>query len=504
MPTTSDIVARLWSLCHTLRDDGVTYHAYVTELTYLLFLKMAQETKTEGRLPAGQRWGDLRTKNEGEVLTFYRKLLIDLGTAKDRHVAAIFANASTIINKPTTLAKLVEALDSLDWYSAGEEGLGDCYEGLLEKNAAEKKSGAGQYFTPRPLIDSMVALMQPQAGEVIQDPAMGTGGFLIAADRFIRAHTDNLFDLSEKKQEFQRTQAYVGIELVPDTHRLLLMNALLHRVDGQLLLGDSLAPTGATLPKSDLILTNPPFGTKKGGGLPTRDDFTYPTSNKQLAFLQHIYRNLKPGGRAAVVLPDNVLFADGDGVRIRRDLMEKCRLHTILRLPTGIFYAQGVKTNVLFFERGRTDSGNTTEVWVYDLRANMPSFGKRTPFTRAHFTEFEAAYWGSPQRTEENAPQRHDDATEDTSKNVASLRRCGEFLSLRVDQGPEGRFRRFTRAEIEERGDNLDLAWLKDDSAIDPDDLPEPGVIAEEIMAKLKLAMQEMEAVQRELESSDV
>jgi len=470
MPSTSDIVARLWSLCHVLRDDGVTYQAYVTELTYLLFLKMAQETKTEGRIAKGYRWVDLKGKNEGDVLIYYAKLLIDLGTGKDSQVASIFANASTTIRQPKILKKLVNDIDALDWYEAGEEGLGDCYEGLLEKNASEKKSGAGQYFTPRPLIDSMVALMQPKAGEVIQDPAMGTGGFLIAADRYIRSKTDNLFELSEKQQTFQRQQAYVGVELVPDTHRLLLMNALLHKVEGRLLLGDSLSPTGATLPKSDLILTNPPFGTKKGGGLPTRDDFTYPTSNKQLAFLQHIYRSLHPKGRAAVVLPDNVLFADGDGRSIRRDLMNKCRLHTILRLPTGIFYAQGVKTNVLFFTRGETDTKQTDAVWVYDMRANMPSFGKRTPFTRAHFTDFEKAYGKDPHGT-----------------------------SKRIDQGPEGRFRKFTRAEITERGDNLDLAWLKDDSAIDPDDLPEPSVIAEEIMAKLTLAMREMEAVQWEL-----
>ncbi len=470
MPSTSDIVARLWSLCHVLRDDGVTYQAYVTELTYLLFLKMAEETKTEGRVAKGYRWADLKAKNEGDVLTFYRKLLIDLGTAKDGQVAAIFANAATTVRQPKILKKLIDDIDALSWYEAGEEGLGDCYEGLLERNASEKKSGAGQYFTPRPLIDSMVALMQPKAGEVIQDPAMGTGGFLIAADRFIRKHTDNLFDLSEKQQEFQRTRAYVGVELVPDTHRLLLMNALLHKVEGQLLLGDSLSPTGTSLPKTDLVLTNPPFGTKKGGGLPTRDDFTYPTSNKQLAFLQHIYRCMKPGGRAAVVLPDNVLFADGDGVKIRRDLMNKCRLHTILRLPTGIFYAQGVKTNVLYFTRGEMDQDQTDAVWVYDMRANMPSFGKRTPFTREHFAEFEKAYGKDPHGT-----------------------------SKRTDQGLEGRFRKFTRAEVSERGDNLDLAWLKDDSAIDPDDLPEPTVIADEIMAKLKLAMQEMEVVQREL-----
>ena len=204
------------------------------------------------------------------------------------------------MKEPRNLRKLVQDIDGLDWYSAKTEGLGDLYEGLLEKNASEKKSGAGQYFTPRPLIDSMVALVQPKAGEFVQDPAAGTGGFLIAADRFVKAQTDELFKLTEKQQVFQRTKAFYGVELVPDTHRLALMNLMLHDIDGDLLLGDSLSPLGTTLPKADVILTNPPFGTKKGGGLPTRDDFTFPTSNKQFAFLQHIYRGLKPGGRAAV------------------------------------------------------------------------------------------------------------------------------------------------------------------------------------------------------------
>ncbi|MBK9577035.1 MAG: N-6 DNA methylase [Fibrobacteres bacterium] len=470
MASTTDIVARLWSLCNVLRDDGVTYQSYVTELTYLLFLKMAKETNTEGRIKSGYRWSDLKAQNEGDVLTFYKLLQIDLGNARDAQVSAIFANASTTIRQPKILKKLIEDIDALDWYSAGEEGLGDCYEGLLEKNASEKKSGAGQYFTPRPLIDSMVALMQPQPGEVIQDPASGTGGFLIAASRWMREKTDNYFGLSVDQQSFQKKHAFVGIELVQDTHRLLLMNALLHHVQGELHLGDALSPLGAKLPKADLILTNPPFGTKKGGGLPTRDDFTYPTANKQLAFLQHIYRNLRPGGRAAVVLPDNVLFADGDGVKIRRDLMHKCDLHTILRLPTGIFYAQGVKTNVLFFTRGKSDLDHTSETWVYDLRANMPAFGKRTPLERGHFAEFEKAYGKDP---------------------------LGK--SKRKDQGLEGRFRKFSRQEIFDRNDDLSISWLKDDSAVDPDNLPEPLVIADEILAKLRLAMTEMEAVRKEL-----
>ena len=377
MTVTQDIVARLWNLCHVLRDDGVSYHEYVTELTFLLFLKMTQEIGIDARqLPDGFRWRDLEAREGTEQLDFYKKLLIHLGSHGSARVQAIFANAQTCISKPKNLTTLVAAIDALDWYSAKEEGLGDMYEGLLERNASERKSGAGQYFTPRPLIDCIVHLMRPNAGEIIQDPAAGTGGFLIAADRLIKERTDDLFDLTEAQQYFQRHAAYVGMELVPDAHHLCLMNLMLHGIEGGVELGDTLSPEGQGLPHADLIMTNPPFGTKKGGGQPTRDDFTWPTSNKQLCFLQHIYRALKPGGRAAVVLPDNVLFEEGTGRAIRADLMDKCDLHTLLRLPTGIFYAQGVKTNVLFFTRGTTDKGNTRAVWVCDLRTNIPPFGK--------------------------------------------------------------------------------------------------------------------------------
>ena len=376
MTTTHDIVQKLWSLCYVLFDDGVTYHEYVTELTYLLFLKMAQETGTEGQMPEGYRWSDLTAKEGLDQLTFYRLQLIHLGANGSDRVQAIYSNAQSAIREPRNLAKLVADIDALDWYSARAEGLGDLYEGLLQKNAGETKSGAGQYFTPRALISAMVQVIDPKPGEVISDPAAGTLGFLICADAYIKAKTDDLFDLSEAEQDFQRKQALYGVELVPDTRRLALMNAMLHGIEGDIILGDSLSPLGQGLPKSDLILANPPFGVKKGGGRPSREDFTFPTSNKQLAFLQHIYRNLKLGGRAAIVLPDNVLFEDKTGQLIRSDLMDKCNLHTILRLPTGIFYAQGVKTNVLFFQRGKTDRGNTKNVWIYDLRTNMPSFGK--------------------------------------------------------------------------------------------------------------------------------
>ena len=471
-PTTNDIVQKLWNLCHVLRDDGITYLQYVTELTYLLFLKMTKETGTEDQLPKGYRWGDLVNKEGVELLDFYKKLLIDLGGKGSGRVQAIFANAGTSFRQPRNLRTVVEAIDALDWYSAKSEGLGDLYEGLLEKNAEETKSGAGQYFTPRALIESMVALVKPQSGEIIQDPAIGTGGFLINADRYVKANTDDLHDLPVAKQNFQRREAFQGMELVADVQRLALMNAMLHDIEGDLVLGDTLGPSGANLPKANVILTNPPFGTKKGGGAPTRDDLTYPTSNKQLVFLQHIYRGLVPGGRAAVVLPDNVLFEEGVGKQVRADLMDKCDLHTILRLPTGIFYAQGVKTNVLFFTRGekKQDKGNTKAVWFYDLRTNMPSFGKRTPFTRAHFAEFEKAYGADP---------------------------LGK--SKRKDQGETGRFRKFTREEIAKRGENLDISWLRDESVTDHADLPEPEEIAAEIVAQLSVALEEMAALQEEL-----
>ena len=474
MTTTSDIVAKLWNLCHVLRDDGITYHQYVTELTFLIFLKMMKETGKESQLPAGYRWDDLVEKDGVEQLAFYRAQLVHLSNESSGLVQAVFSNANTSLTQPRNLFKIVTDIDGLYWYSAREEGLGDLYEGLLEKNAAEKKSGAGQYFTPRPLIECMVNCIQPQAGEVVQDPAAGTGGFLVQADRFIKQQTDDLFELPEKQQDFQRKQAFQAVELVPDTHRLLLMNAMLHGIESGLVLGDTLSPTGSRLPKADVILTNPPFGTKRGGGKPTRDDFTFVTGNKQLAFLQHIYRGLKPGGRAAVVLPDNVLFEEGTGTRIRADLMEKCSLHTILRLPTGIFYAQGVKTNVLFFTRGKSDTGHTKNVWVYDLRTNMPAFGKRTPLTHEHFQQFEQAFG------------KKSDGT-----------------SRRTDQGEEGRFRCFDRSAIAARGDNLDISWLKDDNATGADELPEPEEIASQIRERLSTALEEMDALVGILEGDD-
>lgn len=479
MTTTTDIVAKLWSLCHVLRDDGVTYNEYVTELTFLLFLKMLEETKRENRLPKEYRWRELAKREGLDQLDYYKRLLLDLGKSdtKDALVRAIFTDAQTRLRKPTNLKGLTSSIDQLDWFSAREEGLGNLYEGLLEKNAEDKKSGAGQYFTPRRLIDCIIRLMKPKAGEVLQDPAAGTGGFLVAADRYIKDQTDDLYKLPEQGVFFQRHNAFVGAELVPDTHRLCLMNLLLHGIEGGVELADTLSPDGERLPKADLVLTNPPFGTKKGGGRPTRSDFsvTADTSNKQLAFVEHVVRALKPGGRAAIVVPDNVLFEDNIGQRLRTWLMNLCSLHTILRLPTGIFYAQGVKTNVMFFQRGKTDNANTNSVWVYDMRANMPAFGKTRPLTLEDFADFEKTYGKNPNGG-----------------------------AKREDQGEEGRWRRFTREQIKSRNDNLDISWLRDTEAEAEEHLTEPEDIAAAIIGHLRAALEDVETLSDELEPNSV
>lgn len=465
---TQEIVAKLWNLCNVLRDDGITYHQYVTELTYILFLKMAKETGSEENIPEGYRWDDLLARKGLELKGFYKNLLDYLGERCTGRIQEIYKGAATNIDEPKNLEKIIRTIDELDWFSAKEEGLGNLYEGLLEKNANEKKSGAGQYFTPRVLIDVMTRLVAPKAGERCNDPACGTFGFMIAASNFVREQTNDFFDLDEETAEFEYTQAFTGCELVHDTHRLALMNAMLHDIQSKIILGDTLSNVGKEMQGYDVVLTNPPFGTKKGGERATRDDFTYPTSNKQLNFLQHIYRSLKADGkaRAAVVLPDNVLFADGDGERIRVDLMDKCNLHTILRLPTGIFYAQGVKTNVLFFTREKTDKDSTKVVWFYDLRTNMPSFGKTNPLKASDFAGFEAAY-----------------TAEDRSKVADERWQC------------------FTREEIAQKGNSLDLGLIKDDSVFDYEDLPDPAESAAEASEKLAEAVDLLQSVAQELRS---
>lgn len=474
--TTQEIVSKLWNLCNVLRDDGITYHQYVTELTYILFLKMAKETGAESQIPEMYRWDNLTSKSGIELKKFYKELLTHLGEECTGRVREIYQGAATNIDEPKNLEKIITTIDGLDWFSAREEGLGNLYEGLLEKNANEKKSGAGQYFTPRVLIDVMTKLVKPQPGERCNDPACGTFGFMISASQYVRSQTDDFFDLDADTAKFEREEAFTGCELVHDTHRLALMNAMLHDIDGKITLGDTLSSIGMNMKDYDVVLTNPPFGTKKGGERATRDDFTFPTSNKQLNFLQHIYRSLKPNGktRAAVVLPDNVLFADGDGERIRLDLMDKCNLHTILRLPTGIFYAQGVKTNVLFFTRGKTDKHNTKEVWIYDLRNDMPSFGKTNPLKTEHFDDFVKCY-----------------ADGDLSKRKETY----------SEENPNGRWRKFTIEDILIRDKtSLDITWMKTDAGTDDYTLAELLDMIKEKSSNIAKAVAELEQLIGEVE----
>ena len=314
----------------------------------------------------------------------------------------------------------------------------------------------------------MVKLVDPKPGEKCNDPAAGTFGFMISADHYLKEKTDNYFELDTDLAEFQRTKAFSGCELVHETHRLALMNAMLHDIQGNIILGDTLTNIGKQMKDLDVVLSNPPFGTKKGGERAIRDDLTFMTSNKQLNFLQHIYRSLKADGKArgAVILPDNVLFQEGDGTKIREDLMDKCNLHTILRLPTGIFYAQGVKTNVLFFTRGKDDKENTKDVWFYDLRTNLKNFNKGNQLKEAHFDEFMKAY---------TAQDR--DAVEDE------------------------RWNKFTREQIKEKNDNLDLGLIQDDSILNYEDMPDPIESAEEAVAKLEEATDLLMSVIKELRS---
>lgn len=475
---TSEIVQKLWNLCNVLRDDGITYQDYVTELTYILFLKMAKETQTEKNIPVGYRWDNLLDKSGLELQNFYNKLLSVLGGKDDesgnskvivpQDVKEIYKAAVSQIKEPKNLEKIIKDIDDLDWFSAKDEGLGDLYEGLLEKNANEKKSGAGQYFTPRPLINVMTQLVKPQPGERCNDPACGTFGFMIAAHQYVKEHTDDFMDLDSDTAEFESTEAFSGCELVEGTHRLALMNSLLHDINGKIYRGDTLSPLGESFKNYDVVLSNPPFGTKKGGERASRSDLLYSTSNKQLNFLQHIYRSLKANGkaRAAVVLPDNVLFADNDGVNIRVDLMDKCNVHTILRLPTGIFYAKGVQTNVVFFTRGASDKDNTKEVWFYDMRSNMRTFGVRTPLTEDDFSDFIKAY---------TAEDRY--AIEDPRWSV------------------------FTRDEIEKKGNTLDLGLIKEEKR--EVSLSELVTQSEDLLSEFKDVMSSLETIVSELKELD-
>lgn len=481
-----EIAQKLWNLCNVLRDDGVTYHQYLNELTFILFLKLSEVKDFEEHIPERYRWQSFVTEHDNnEAFLRYRKFLAEISaeTTSDS-IKEIYADASTSLRKPVNFNTLVQAIDKLDWYEESDRDvMGDIYESLLEKNAGEKKSGAGQYFTPRPLINVMVSLVAPKLKERWNDPAAGTFGFMISADEYLRKKYDNYYELNEKDRKFQKEEAFSGVELVGDAHRLALMNARLHGMESRIYLADTLTEFGKSLNNFDGVLANPPFGTKKGGERPTRDDFTFPTSNKQLNFLQHIYRSLKKDGkaRAAVVLPDNVLFEDGDGQKIRRDLMDKCNLHTVLRLPTGIFYAAGVKTNVLFFTRGATETGNTQNVWFYDMRTNTPNYGKRTPFIENAFEGFVKAYTGG------------------IGIDKVEKEYNGEISDERRKAIKDNRWQCIPRETIAKKNHSLDMGLIADDSISNSEDLGEPIDIAKEALKEINSITAQLNAMIKEL-----
>jgi type I restriction enzyme M protein len=473
----TDIVQKLWGFCHTLRHDGIDYGDYIEQITYLLFLKMADEKKDIVKLPEGCDWQSLKEKAGMELKEHYEDILRRLG--KEQGVLGdIFAGAMSRFNNPVNLKKLISLIDEVEWTALDVDVKAQAYEGLLEKAASEGKKGAGQYFTPRILIQSIVKVMKPDPRGhkefTICDPACGTGGFLVASYEWLMEITGGI--LSREDVEQIRKRTYYGTELVQRPRRLALMNLFLHGIEGNIELEDSIyAPPPSA--RYDVVLTNPPFGTKGANQAPERDDFMVRTSNKQLNFIQHVATILKHGGRAAVVVPDNCLFAE-QANHVFKDLMEVCDVHTILRLPIGTFtpYSPGVKANVIFFTKGRP----TENVWIYDARTNVPSITKKErPLTPEHFKEFEECYGDDP--------------------NVFSPKALDH--REKVAQKTE-RFRKFHISGIKERDYNLDIFWLKDESLEDVDDLPEPTELASDAITHLEAAIDSLQEVLRILESN--
>lgn len=451
----SDIVNKLWGFCHTLRHDGIDYGDYIEQITFLLFLKMADEKGVD--VPKGCDWPTLRDKSGSDLTDSYVDLLRKL--AKQPGILGdIFADSQSRFNNPVSLKKLINLIDETEWTSLGVDVKAQAYEGLLEKAANEGKKGAGQYFTPRVLIQSIVRVMKPDPRThkefTISDPACGTGGFLVAAYEWFVDQTKGAMDRDVAKRIKKST--YYAQELVARPRRMALMNLYLHGVEPHITLGDTIYDPPSS-DRFDCILTNPPFGTKGANQAPTRDDFTIETSNKQLNFVQHVMKVLKPGGRAAMVLPDNCLF-EGKAGEVFEILMQDCNLHTILRLPRGTFtpYSQGVKANVIFFQKGIP----TEDVWIFDARSNVPGITKKDrPLSAQHFAEFEKCYGSDPN---------------------------GQCKPKRKDLGETGRFRKFHITEIKERAYKLDITWLKDESLESSDDLPEPQDLATEAITELE------------------
>lgn len=437
----SDVVNKLWGFCHTLRHDGIDYGDYIEQLTYLLFLKMADEKRVE--IPEGCDWESLKQKSGTSLTDHYADVLRKLREAPGL-LGDIFAQSMPRFNNPVNLKRVITMIDEEEWSSMDVDVKGAAFEGLLEKAASEGKKGAGQYFTPRVLIRSIVRVMKPDPRVnpdfTICDPACGTGGFLLGAYEWLMEVTRGALD--RKDIERIKKATYYGQDLVARPRRLALMNLFLHGLEPKIYLGDTIYEPNRG-ERYNCILTNPPFGTKGANQAPERDDFTVETSNKQLNFVQHVMNTLKPGGRAAIVLPDNCLFEEKAG-EVFEILMQDCNLHTVLRLPRGTFtpYSPGVKANVIFFQKGLP----MENVWIYDARSNVPGITKKErPLTPDHFAEFEKCYGNNP-----------------------------NGQSPRTDLGKEGRFRKFHISEIKERDYKLDITWLKDETLEDAEDLPEP------------------------------
>jgi type I restriction enzyme M protein len=470
----STLVQKIWNFCHTLRDDGVGYGDYLEQLTALLFLKLAHEYaqppyNRDTHIPKSCDWASLRSRTGAPLEAHYLKVLHRLGEEPGM-LGAIFFKAQNKIQDPAKLARLVQMIDEQQWVGLDVDVKGELYEGLLQKNAEDTKSGAGQYFTPRPLIRAMVECVRPEPGRTIADPACGTGGFFLGAYDWLTREGSTL---DRKQKAFLHRKTFFGNEIVASTRRLCLMNLFLHNIgdlDGEPTVERADALISEPAQRFDYVLANPPFGKKSSmtitnaDGEEDRDALTYErqdfwqtTSNKQLNFLQHIVSMLKNTGQAAVVLPDNVLFEGGAGEKIRRKLLETCDVHTLLRLPTGIFYAQGVKANVLFFDNKPKDGKvHTKGVWIYDLRTNKHFTLKTRPLRFEDLQDFIAAY---------NPANRH-------------------------QRTESERFRYFDYETLIARDKaSLDIFWLKDDSLDDLDNLPEPAVLQQEIIEHLETAL---------------
>lgn len=490
---TSTIVTRVWNYCNVLRDDGMSYGDYLEQLTYLLFLKMDYENVNQlGKatsIPDTCNWASLRNLSGDELENQYRQILTNLGQGAGL-IPVIFRKAQNKIQDPAKLERLVELIDGETWIGLDIDVKGEIYEDLLERNAQDTKSGAGQYFTPRPLIKAIVDVMRPAPGKTICDPACGTGGFLLATHDYIA----NNNPLDRDQWQHLNHDALSGWEIVDNTARLCVMNLYLHGIgvnggSSPIHVADSLAAHPGKY--FDMVLTNPPFGKKSSITFVTdngeirresqdivRDDFWVSTSNKQLNFVQHVRSILEQNGRAAVVVPDNVLFEGGAGEVLRRRLLNECDVHTLLRLPTGIFYAQGVKANVLFFDRKpASETPWTKQLWIYDFRTNINFTLKTNTLKREDLDEFVQCY---------NPENRH------------------ERKANWSEENPNSRWRVFDYDELISRDKaNLDITWLRDESLEDSENLPEPAVLAREIMEGLKAALEQFSSIVDELDQSE-